>query len=1123
MVGKTNSPSSQVPATAYHMWLDVFHDWAVGGGSVLANDVCSKIRTYRAEWDKVMGPPSKGATAASLLMEAARKFSIAFPALTDHASRGHHERITTDHLDDEIPACLTTMLSPSTNNAYSWGAQEILNRQAKQHGYARIHWATSAQLARTFGATVRLAQQPALIGSEFDAVYPFSWLDQVTQSFILSSVPFTRKTRFSSSSEGHTTSFEGVFILRQGTGMLRTRSQSHGQGKLQWVRLKPWSKAEMFLCYRDKAGRPDRQRSAVYVSASLVHARGLKLYPPAPLVATQKVEWAKSKGEVTKRMAKLASIDGRCGLPSPPVATKPYYFNLPGPRLAKSGGWGWTPRWELFSRISKCIHKLSCVNAPQPSWFEHQIPPAVLFDFYFRAEVPSAVTTGPRCSEPLDPRQVSPIELAFRFPMKVFNADQLLVPSQGEPLRGLALSPSGRRLPQPANNILIATALVRQYTSPYWVTSKQAKRMGLTVDTAHAVKAPTLNGRGVPLGSLRRSVQEWLIAEFREYALLKGDVDLIAVATASLNTLPATEQTYHSRLVLATKGDRVPTPEADAMSTVTGFFMYGCAGWERVHSHGPLASYIAGYSGGHSFLWVNIDETVVVAPPSLQRACIPSSYFDLPPEDERALIQKASDDERRDLVFEQGASEHLRVHVCARYLLGAESVDFMDLASISMKTYFNGSVVLMGTDEGQRRFSISAVALTANSPLCIGTDGRPLPLRLAHKLLSHAAEREFMSPVWVTRSTAGKLGVYILPAEKSKGCKPLNEHSVEGLMPLAKPSTMVYSMLFAENPIGLALKHCANMMETMVPSQRNTPEMAALAARSNIRHVEGDLKPLPKSIPKGYIKLVEPRWRSIASYLNHDQKVFLSQLTSCEQKEYLNHYSRFYCDSKQGNAEKFRKRSRVAPDTYHRFTESVAKRFPKVHARAQLGRKGWFKEAGTVDAYSLAPHYQLIINGRLQGCTKYITKQLQAAAESAEIRERIRELIAIDPSKRELVEKCAHFWIAEDEVVLGGIAMLPTATPVTLHAHVNGKGVRGCRGVDAARSMNRISTKEAVALAFPSKGTKPQNKWSLRRNLRRFYRRYYANKQYRTWYNADQTTDPARVLALSPYFTRPAQ
>ena len=341
-------------------------------------------------------------------------------------------------------------------------------------------------------------------------------------------------------------------------------------------------------------------------------------------------------------------------------------------------------------------------------------------------------------------------------------------------------------------------------------------------------------------------------------------------------------------------------------------------------------------------------------------------------------------------------------------------------------------------------------------------------------------------------------------------------------MALSRPPTTVYSLLYADDPITFAKRHCAHVITNMTRMNQPTTEMAAIVSRSHIKHVDGDLQEMPNQIPKGYIKLTQKRWRSIASFLTRKQKIFLSQLTSAQQKVYLALYARFFESSEKRGGEKFRRRSRVPQAMYQRFAVSVAQKFPEQHARELLGKRKWFDPSTNTDPYTLCPHFQLVLNGKLQGYAKYATKQLQQAAEAPDVRDRIRQLVEMHPEHEELLLKCAHFWISEDEVVLGGVKMIEASIPFSIHAFVNGKGVSGCRGVDAARGMRRITTNEAAALAFPYKGNRQQSKWALKKNVRRFNRRFYANKQNRTWYNADQTTDPQRVLALTQYFNRPA-
>lgn len=114
------------------------------------------------------------------------------------------------------------------------------------------------------------------------------------------------------------------------------------------------------------------------------------------------------------------------------------------------------------------------------------------------------------------------IDITAQSSVLVYNADQLEDPYRGVPARGMALGAvSGKRLPQPAHDILLAAGILRGYKSPFWITEPQLPRLNLTMTdgiASSAICVSTLHGTAVPLRQLLRyapNAANSLIAELK--------------------------------------------------------------------------------------------------------------------------------------------------------------------------------------------------------------------------------------------------------------------------------------------------------------------------------------------------------------------------------------------------------------------------------------------------------------------------------------------------------------------------------------------------------------------------------------------------------------------------------
>lgn len=104
--------------------------------------------------------------------------------------------------------------------------------------------------------------------------------------------------------------------------------------------------------------------------------------------------------------------------------------------------------------------------------------------------------------------------------VEVFNADQLDDPYKGEPQRGIALNAiTGKRIGQPAHDILLAVGIMRGYTSPMWVFKDQMPYLNLELRpraVSEGVDVPDMRGPIAPLTALPAACQKQLLAELRK-------------------------------------------------------------------------------------------------------------------------------------------------------------------------------------------------------------------------------------------------------------------------------------------------------------------------------------------------------------------------------------------------------------------------------------------------------------------------------------------------------------------------------------------------------------------------------------------------------------------------------
>ncbi|GET91637.1 hypothetical protein, conserved [Leishmania tarentolae] len=112
------------------------------------------------------------------------------------------------------------------------------------------------------------------------------------------------------------------------------------------------------------------------------------------------------------------------------------------------------------------------------------------------------------------------IDIRSASSVSVFNSDQLDDPYKGEPQKGVALNAAtGKRIGQPAHDILLGVGILRGYTSPMWIAETQMKYLNAELKPEakkQAVSAPSMTGMIVCLSVLPPKCEQELLSELKK-------------------------------------------------------------------------------------------------------------------------------------------------------------------------------------------------------------------------------------------------------------------------------------------------------------------------------------------------------------------------------------------------------------------------------------------------------------------------------------------------------------------------------------------------------------------------------------------------------------------------------
>ena len=163
------------------------------------------------------------------------------------------------------------------------------------------------------------------------------------------------------------------------------------------------------------------------------------------------------------------------------------------------------------------------------------------------------------------------VDISSQSKFFLYNAEQLVYPSRGEPPVGVAIDfVTGKRVAQPAHDVLLATGILRGYDTPLWINKKQLSLLSREPPKrALPVSACTMEGICVPLSSIKNP-------------------RLLKLLTTRLH---------------------------DSQFTKTAIYIFNANGWERSLSAAVATAFKAHViNGSVCRQWVNIDEVEAAIP-----------------------------------------------------------------------------------------------------------------------------------------------------------------------------------------------------------------------------------------------------------------------------------------------------------------------------------------------------------------------------------------------------------------------------------------------------------------------------------------------------------------------------
>lgn len=297
----------------------------------------------------------------------------------------------------------------------------------------------------------------------------------------------------------------------------------------------------------------------------------------------------------------------------------------------------------------------------------------------------------------------------------VYNAEQLDDPYKGEPEKGIALNAAtGKRIGQPAHDILLAVGILRGYTSPMWVAEKQMKYLNLELKRKaqiEAVEAPNMEGVIVSLSHVPPNCQKELLKELKS-----------------------------------------SHPHAFGHDV---YFLYNVNGWEVTRSRVLVKNMAAICDQTFPFHFVNLSDLAMQKPEYSKK--IMSMVARKKPIGV-ALLPKIDGEKEGAKSVESGLA-----------VQSVQGVPFFCAEDATLRRYFNAACMT------QPHLTVPLMRPVAVS------NGKLIGRRDEAILRAFALKQKLSSPIWVTESSANRMGVRILDKYKKSfvaiGASALDENT----------------------------------------------------------------------------------------------------------------------------------------------------------------------------------------------------------------------------------------------------------------------------------------------------------------------------------------------------------
>ncbi|EPY15992.1 hypothetical protein STCU_11624 [Strigomonas culicis] len=300
--------------------------------------------------------------------------------------------------------------------------------------------------------------------------------------------------------------------------------------------------------------------------------------------------------------------------------------------------------------------------------------------------------------------------------ISIYNADQLFDPYKGELQRGLAIDAiTGKRVKQPAHDLLLTVGILRGYTSPMWITEKQLKYLNLELKKGEeplGVPASDMSGMVVSLSTLPTTCRNTLLKELRD-----------------------------------------ARPDAFGQEV---FFLYSVNGWEAMRSRVIVKNMVAINDSSFPFHFVNLRDLMYQKP---QFALIVKEIM-FHREPLGAILLEEEEPSTPDGVVPAALNTRMRVPKTvvqrASRSRRQKPFSFFFAEDATLRRYYNAANT---TTPHLAVPTVRSMALV---------NGHLVGRRDEAILRAFALKHKLSSPLWLTESAAARMGVRIPEANKNR-------------------------------------------------------------------------------------------------------------------------------------------------------------------------------------------------------------------------------------------------------------------------------------------------------------------------------------------------------------------